>query len=305
MARILLNPHAGAGAAARLLAPLREWAQAHPGQASVHEASTLADAHELLQACAPGERVLVVGGDGTLHQWLAPIVERRLTLALLSAGSGNDQARALDLAAPAELGARLAHLLTAPAQAQDSGLLTWTDGHGDHHRVRFHSSLSVGLDARIARSAQTGPRYWRGQARYVRASLLEIARLRHHHARIWLDGQAVHQGPVLLAATLNTPTFGAGMPAAPMARTDDGQLQLLLAQAMGRWRALRLLPRLLAGQHLGDPGVQVLPYARARIDSPEGLALAADGEWLGVARRLVIEVQPQSLLAVRGPVASA
>jgi diacylglycerol kinase family enzyme len=40
-------------------------------------------------------------------------------------------------------------------------------------------------------------------------------------------------GEVLFASALNTPTYGSGMPLAPMARVDDGRLEVLRAAAMG------------------------------------------------------------------------
>ena len=113
------------------------------------------------------------------------------------------------------------------------------------------------------------------------------------------DGQRQHQGPGLFASTLNTPTFGSGMPAVPHARIDDGRLDALLAGQFTRGSALRMLPLLLAGLHLRHPRVHSWPYTQLDIACASGVPLAADGEYLGVAREVTIRCQTARLQVVR------
>lgn len=77
---------------------------------------------------------------------------------------------------------------------------------------------------------------------------------------------------------------GSGMTAAPGASTDDGQLDLLRAEGMGRAGVLALLPRLLRGTHLADRRVTLSPCRAAHLESASPLPLAVDGELLGKAR---------------------
>ena len=68
----------------------------------------------------------------------------------------------------------------------------------------------------------------------------------------------------LFASTLNTRTFGAGMPAVPHARIDDGRLNLLLAGDLSLLQTLLLLPRLLVGKHLSHSKVRPSRFKRCR-----------------------------------------
>jgi diacylglycerol kinase (ATP) len=118
------------------------------------------------------------------------------------------------------------------------------------------------------------------------------------------DGQeqAVFDGPALFASVLNTVSYGGGMPAVPMARLDDGRLNLLLAGEFGRLGALAMLPRLLLGRHLGHPNVHTLPFQRLNVSSALALPLAADGEALPASSQFHVWVQPQALaVAARDP----
>lgn len=286
----LLNPHAANGRCAALAAPLRE---ALP-QVPLVLPDNVDNARQRLQALPEGSRVLVAGGDGTVHQLLPTLVARRLQLALLPGGTGNDLARALGLA---RLGWQdaLAHALRAPASTMDVGEIGT-----EHTEARlFMSSLTAGFDAAIALRALAAPKWLRGQPRYLWATLREIARLQVYPLQVEADGRLLHDGPLLFASSLNTPTYGSGMPAAPGARIDDGALALLRVGAFGRLGALGMMPLLLAGQHLRHPRVTLSAFQRLRLRAVGALPLAVDGEPLPAAADITVTVRPAALQVVR------
>ena len=116
-----------------------------------------------------------------------------------------------------------------------------------------------------------------------------------------VDGELVHDGEALFASCLNTATYGAGMPAVPGARIDDGRLDLLIAGRFGRFATLAMLPRLLAGRHLGHPQVRTAPFTLLRVECEAEMPLAADGEPLADAHAITVRVMPGALQVVWGP----
>lgn len=302
---VLLNPHAQGGRAARLWPVLQSTLAALEPLARLHRADTPDDAARCMAELPARTRLVAVGGDGTLHRWLPALQAADLELAVLPLGSGNDTARALGLSplragANAEaVSAELAVALRGHASPMDLGRVDWTDATGQAHSRPFLSSLTAGFDSAVVRRTLAGPRGLSGLPRYLWATLGELAQLRNWPVTVTLDGEALHHGPVLMASTLNTPSYGSGMPAAPDARIDDGRLDLLLAGPFGRLGTLAMLPRLLTGTHRGHPQVLLQPYRRLCIDSPQDLPLAADGEWLGLASSVTVTVQPAALRAVR------
>lgn len=104
---------------------------------------------------------------------------------------------------------------------------------------------------------------------------------------------------MLFASSLNTPSYGSGMPAAPGARIDDGALDLLRVGAFGRLGALAMMPLLLTGQHLRHPRVAVGRFQSLRITSTAPVPLALDGEPLPAAAELTVRVRPGMLRVVR------
>lgn len=292
---VLLNPYAAGGRAAALRAPVTQWLERHAPNVTLIESDSIALAHATLRALPAETRVIVIGGDGTLHHLLAAALERRHTLALVPLGSGNDSARALGLfGMPWALA--LPHALHAPAVAIDIGELTTARA-----QVPFISSLCAGFDAAVCARAVAAPRWLTGRPRYLWSTLCELALLRTWELRVTLDGELRHSGAALLASTCNTPTFGSGMPAVPGAVVADGRLDLLLAGAFGRAGALRMLPRLLAGTHLCDPRVSTRDYAAMHVQSLGPIPLAADGEPLESVEEFEIRVRPLALPVVVGP----
>ncbi len=290
---VLLNPQAARGRAARLAAPLREWLAGHAPGAALRLPDSADAARAALRELPAGTRVVLVGGDGTLHQMLPALLKRKHVLGLVPCGSGNDTARALGLHR-LHWREALAHALAAPASRMDVG-----EARADGWSEPFISSLSIGFDAAVTARALRAPMLLSGMPRYLWATFGELGALRQHTLRAHCDGRPAHAGATLVAAVLNTRSYGSGMPAVPHARIDDSRLDLLLAGRFGRVGTLAMLPLLLAGWHLRHPRVRSLPFEELRIESEAPLPLAADGEPLPSARQLALRVRAGALAVVR------
>lgn len=308
---VVLNPHAAGGRAARLARPIAGWLSQHMRGVPLHQPDSPAQARALLGGLPPGSHVVVVGGDGTFHQMLSTLHARRHSAALVPAGSGNDLARALGLhGLPWEQALRIA--LTEPPSRMDLGLARWRDLQGAQHATLFASSFTAGFDSAVVRRTLSGPRWLTGRPRYLWATARELLALRNWPVRVGArrveaDGSSVvvlaHDGPVLFASTLNTPTFGSGMPATPAAQIRDGMLDPLVAGPFGRLGTLVMLPRLLLGRHLGHPRVRTVQAHAIELHTltSQGIPLAADGEYLAQASELQIEPLASALSLVQRP----
>jgi diacylglycerol kinase family enzyme len=299
---VFVNPAAGGGRAAMLVPVMRDWLAAHAPQARLEVPGDAQAARALAAALPPATRCVLVGGDGTVHQLLPALLQGGHSMGLVPIGSGNDTARALGLHGLGWSQA-LQRALVAPARTIDVGELQLGAGthaaDGSGTRL-FVSSLAAGFDAAVGLRALAGPGWLRGLPRYLWATFGELAALRCSRIRVEADGQLLHDGPSIFASVLNTPSYGRGMPAMPEARVDDARLDALVAGHFSRLGALRMLPRLLAGTHLGDARIRTRACTVLRVTSDEPWALAADGEPAGRARAWEVRVRPGALPAVAG-----
>jgi diacylglycerol kinase (ATP) len=301
---VLLNPHAAGGKAAALAEPMRLWLAQHADQVRMAIPDSAEQSRLLIGALPHNSRVVVVGGDGTLNQLLPSLIAGEHTVALVPFGSGNDTARALGLYGLTWQQA-LHHALTGTARYVDLGLAEFELDDAVEHKKRsvpFISSFTTGFDSSIGLRALNGPSWLRGLPRYLLATLRELVNLRTWQVQVSLDANIVHSGEALFASTLNTRTFGAGMPAVPHARMDDGKLNLLLAKQFNVFETLFMLPRLLIGKHLSHSKVRTQAFQAMTIASKTPIPLAADGEYLGLATQIKVSVLPNCLAVVAATV---
>jgi YegS/Rv2252/BmrU family lipid kinase len=295
---LLLNANAAGGRAAGYKRQIEEHTAKLPRRPMLFVSREAQTAIRLIDALPAGSRVIVFGGDGTVNQLLPSLLAGGHTLGLVAVGSGNDTARALGVDRM-KWHVALDHALQSAPEKIDLGELTYTNARGFTQTKLFISSFCTGFDAATVQQAQSLPSWLGGMPRYTLATLVMLATLDSFDLRISIDGKAIHAGPVLLASALNSATYGGGMQIAPSALIDDGALDLLIAERMGLMRVLSLLPRMLVGRHLGDPGVIHQCFGELHIKAQQPVPMAADGEYLGEAIEASLRIKPAQLPVLR------
>lgn len=292
---VLVNPTAGGGRAEEVWDALRRAEPRLDGArvlAAADADAALAELDGLLRAEEGGalDRLLVVGGDGTLSRVADFLLKRQAPpppLGLVPAGTGSDFARALGL--PREPEAALARVLAAVPRPVDALELRAADG-----RWRFVVNIaSAGISGQVDEAVNA--LVHRGRTAYLGATLGALLRYRPAPCRVALDGETWHEGEVLLVAVANGTTFGRGMRIAPGAKLDDGLADVVLVPRLPGWQVPIQLPRLYLGTHLGSRRVE---HRRAERVTIEPLApmppFDLDGDpW--PASRVEIAVVPRAL----------
>ena len=310
---LVLNPHAAGGKAAALAKPLKTWLAKNQPDWQLAIAHNVAIGRRLIDAMPQGSRIVLVGGDGTFNQMLPSLIAGEHSAALVPYGSGNDLARALGLRGlswrkalalassqtPQRMDIGLAEFEVLPETNEnqeddqlESQKADQEEGQNEDrlYSVPFASSFTTGFDSSVGLRALNGPKWLRGLPRYLLATVRELLHFRKWGLVVLADGKPIYTTEALFASTLNTPTFGAGMPAVPHASIYDGQLNLLLAKNVSVWQTILLLPDLLFGKHLNHPKVHTQPFQTLQIKSDSPIPLAADGEYLGTSQNIHIRI---------------
>ncbi len=240
------------------------------------------------EACADGaQRVVVLGGDGTVHHVLPAIAETGVVLGLVPVGTGNDFARALGLRTMSGDGDEVYRRALGEPAAVDLARTT----HG-----WFATIGTCGFSADVNERANA-MRWPRGERRYTLATILEVRRLRPMPVAIKLDDAELEVDAAFVAIG-NTAYFGGGMAICEGADPGDGVLDITVVAATGRLEMLRFLPSVTDGlpRHRN-----VSTYRSRRVTitdlAPRDPArqLWADGEPTG-ALPVTIECAPGALL---------
>jgi diacylglycerol kinase (ATP) len=287
---IILNPVANRGnmhVYRTLIHPYKE-------QADYIETSGCGDARErAAQAAKEGRAIVIVGGDGSVHEVVNGILStgKRVPLSIIPAGSGNDYAwHALKL--PRDPAAALERAF--------HGRLIEVDAGRVNERF-FVNAFGVGLDANIAAAANRLKKipFLSGARLYYTATLQQL--LFGYRRCPWLTfhldsgvyEQAIEQHYVLLTVS-NGPTYGAGFRINPQADASDGLFDVCAIEYMPLLRALKLLPVAERGEHAGLPEVTFYRAKMVRIESRQTVNMLMDGETMS-GNSFTVQMLPGAL----------
>jgi diacylglycerol kinase (ATP) len=293
---VVVNPVAGrgrgTGIGAAVLDALRR--RGHRVEDLTAQDLHTATAHARRASVAGLDALIVVGGDGLVHLGANVVADTDLPLGIVTAGTGNDVARALglprgDVAASV---AAIEHGLLTGARAVDA-----VSVGSPHQSARewYLGALSCGIDAAV--NARANAMTWpRGAARYVRALGPELRAFRPYGFRLTTDEGVAWESAGTVVVAANGPWIGGGIRVAPDARMDDGLLDVVVAGPFTRAGVVRIFPGMYTGRHLRHPAVHVLRTRRLLVEPVAALGAPppdahADGERIG-ALPLVAEVQP-------------
>jgi diacylglycerol kinase (ATP) len=221
-------------------------------------------------AAESGWRVVLVGGDGSLHAAANAPLARLPELALVPAGRANNIARALGI--PTERMQALAMAADASAKPVDAVRVATPDRF-----IYALEAVSAGFqaEARADYQAENSADLRQGLRALVRA----IRRYRPYRASMRIDGETIRLSSAAQLFFSNLPFFGFGFEVAPGADPADGRLDAIVLEARGRTRLLRLLAAARRGRHIGRRGVLRMPATRVKLAEP--LPLVADAVPLG------------------------
>ena len=234
-------------------------------------------------------RVVLVGGDGTIHAAANAPLRRLPEVALVPMGRANNVARALGI--PTNRSDALAVAARMPAQPLDALRVATPDRF-----VYAVEAVSAGFqaEARAAYQADNSADLKQGLRALVRA----VRRYKPYGARVELDESGLSSSEAAQLFLSNLPYFGFGFEVNPGADSADGRLDAILLEARSRRRLVRLLAAARRGRHIGRRGVRRVPATRARLTEP--LPLVADAIPLGNTTATV-SVEPARLrVASRG-----
>jgi len=284
---VIRNPTAGRGRA------LKQWGETARQLNAAGIAFDEAVTSRPLEAIAIAESearnyscVVAAGGDGTVHEVVNGLMRAGAPAALgvIPLGSGDDFAKLL-------ANDFIFNCLNKRTKAFDVGRIV----SGSDLRY-FANGMDIGFGAHGARNVASVPRFLTGFGAYLGALALTMVRYPLLRVRLQLDDAQPFELTTAMTAVMNGSTFGGSFRVCPQARPDDGLLDLLLVDAVGRLEILRLVPKILRGAHAGHPRLRMLRAKRVTIESDEPLLVEADGEIaFQDARRLEIDELPGAL----------
>ncbi len=282
--RFIFNPRSGHHVGRPPLLELtRAFMRDHAPQAKLVLTERARHANELArQAVNDGcERVVAIGGDGTLNEVAAALVGTGAVLGLVPCGSGNGLGRHLGIPHPDQFA--FDTLRHGRVHAIDTGTA---------NGIPFFNAMGMGFDAEISRRFNQLAR--RGLTSYVTTicGAFPHYRPQTYHIRSGPDSLIT---PAFIIAVANSDQYGNNCIIAPGARLDDGLLDLTVIRRVSCLNSLPLVGRLFTGCLGEGKNISRLRGAHFTIGRAAPGLIHTDGEVHETGAIVEIVVRPQSL----------
>ncbi len=264
---IIVNPSSGGGKSLDMLPDIERIVGELGGRADIRLSKSAQDATNLAKSAVKCfyERVIAVGGDGTINLVASGLVGSKTSLGIIPAGTGNDFARVLDINGDLDNICKIA-LKNDPID---------TDIGRINDQV-FFNMVGIGFDALIAQSINLQENRF-GLASYLIAIYKNLKEYSSNEIKIRVDSYESEEEALMLAIGIGRST-GSGFRLTPSAKIDDGKFDICLVKHVKPLRMISLLPSVRKGNHVRIPEVKMYRCRQLEIFSSKPLPIQYEGE---------------------------
>lgn len=222
MYQLIFNPTAGKKKAVKGLQTVCELLKARNVAFQVHQTAAIGDAEKIARRLtrAGADNLIVLGGDGTLHEVLNGIEDpARCKLGLIPLGTGNDFAEAMGLPMDVEEAVKI--ILNGEAKPVDYLKI------GNR---RCMNVAGLGMDVEVLEGCQRGK--LKGKIKYLMSLIQCLFSYKGCALTLESEGKTQERN-VLLSAVCNGTQFGGGIRVCPAAKIDDGKIDVVTVDCIG------------------------------------------------------------------------
>lgn len=229
--------------------------------------------------------IIVVGGDGTLHETVnglfiqQEVDPKEVLLAVVAVGTGNDWVRTFGI--PNRYQDAVRAIKEQHSFLQDVGVISYEESH--YRQSRYMANVAgAGFDAAVNRCfTHLQKKGRRGRWLYVSSMMRTFFRYKSTGMKVWVDDRLVYNNLLFSIAIGICKYNGGGMQQLPDAVADDGMFDVSLIRPIHFWHILFRFRYLFNGGIYRIRHVLQDRGSRIRIESSPEVSVEVDGELLG------------------------
>ncbi len=284
---VIVNAASGGRKGAKILERLRPLFAASRTKLTVAKSGDGPQTRQFIRSLSLAETdgLMVVGGDGTVHDVINGLMERpdaataiQTPIGVIPAGTGNGLCQSLLAEAGEPYDVLSAGFAIAKGHPHPLDLLQMQQGE-----QRSYGSLSLAWGLISDSDLASDHLRWLGPLRNDICALLLIALLRSYPGYLVFEQEGrkkVIEDSFITLWAMNVPWATSSILVAPQAQLADGHLELLMVRrGASRWRLIQAFLQLDTGGHIQFPEVECFQVQRFLL-TPHGHqgTLALDGE---------------------------
>ena len=230
-------------------------------------------------------RIIVVGGDGTLHEVVNGLFIQQevrpdeVLVAVVAVGTGNDWVRTFGISN--RYRDAVEAIRAGYSFLQDVGVVSYEEAH--YRQSRYIANVAgAGFDAHVIRKlTHLQKKGYKSRWRYTSCLVRSFFRYKSTGMKVWVDDKLVYNDLLLSVAVGICKYNGGGIQQLPEAVADDGMLDLSLIRPIHFWHILFRFRYLFNGGIYRIRHILQARGSRIRIESSPEVSVEADGELLG------------------------
>jgi YegS/Rv2252/BmrU family lipid kinase len=274
---LVINPISGGNDKTEMVASTREYAADAEIELIEYETTGDNDENEIrkLYKEHTPQRILVVGGDGTIKTVAEAIENQDVIVGILPAGSANGLS--VDLQLPKDLLENIKIAFHNDYMEMDMVCI--------NERKSLHLS-DIGANAELIRNYENSN--IRGKLGYALQAINTITDLEDpFKATIEAEGKTIETEARMIVIA-NTKRYGTGVTINPIGIMDDGRFEIIILKNLD----LLFIGKILAGKISleGDDNVEIISTRQALITTNVPVCFQIDGEYCGEVDRLDVRI---------------
>lgn len=242
---IIINPISGKGNGKKFF---KQISRLHINNSYIEYFLTEKPLHavEIAKRVSNYDRIIVCGGDGTLHEVINGIdINSYAKLGLLPIGSGNDFSLSFHKSKVDILSLLDYYISDNPLIRQvNFGDVEIIDSNKKIFKKRMINSFGVGFDAKVAFFKQNN-KLLSGSFSYIYSILKSLIEFNKIDFNAMYDEKTIN-GNALFCAVGNGESIGGGLYLMPNAKVDDSILDLSIVSINSRLKLLTLIPKAMS-----------------------------------------------------------
>lgn len=227
------------------------------------------------------DRVIAVGGDGTLKLVTESVLNNDLPVGVLPAGSANGMAKELGIPTDAE---KALEIIT-------QGNVKKIDLIRINKELCIHLS-DIGFNAFVVKTFETFNK--RGMWSYIKAAFRVLLRHRYMEVIIAGDKQIVKRKAAMVVIA-NATKYGTGAVINPNGKLDDGLFEIIVIKKISFGEIIKMM---ITHKDFDPRKTELFTTSGVDMRSKHHVHFQVDGEYLGKIYSLKAECLPRALQVI-------
>jgi YegS/Rv2252/BmrU family lipid kinase len=231
-----------------------------------HSLLDIFDVEKFIQTFKKDDKIVVLGGDGTLNKLVNATKEYPITqdIYMFQAGTGNDFLRSLKTKEKMiNINKYLTDLPVVESETEN---------------LKFFNGIGLGLDGLIS-DLVNNSRFKKNKFNYFRHAIEGFIKYNPVSGTITIDDKEIKENKLWFVSVMNGPYFGGGMKIAPFANRMEKDLDVVLVKNVPKLLLILIFPTIYLGWHrIFKRYITFYKAKNVKIDIDSSCYMQVDGE---------------------------